>query len=436
MVDKMDKKDYKYLKSKVSDFFCIDNLRSIYESDDYDFLVSFVDFLFCIEDFYTFVYSPKLSKNAWMLFSWLRTLVRYDGYVRLSYADVSSKFNNGESVMMSKPTFFKCISELESYGLVKRIANKKLFHAEYQNDVNTYIVISKIEDILPLLDGMKTQADFYGILRSEFFNIQKKDIKTKKQQTKTELKYSYDEVMDEYEDVVTEINDFFDFLGSANKSGKIAKSRQLKILNIVREIYPYQEDLAYAITQTISKGVKNEKYLFAILRNIYNTSKEEEVQDDNSVDSRLKKKYKSKNTYNQKQMGMDEVQFHEFEKQIFSKKSGYKKVLQKLKELGIIESGGINVYEQKLLKACNKLKRKEEILKEASYIRGERMAILEQLNINEYVGLDKTFNEIIYWYYGDDETDVVPLSEIRKLMNKYPDAFEFNGAQFLDSEVY
>ena len=45
-------------------------------------------------------------------------------------------------------------------------------------------------------------------------------------------------------------------------------------------------------------------------------------------------------------------------------------------------------------------------------------------------------NEIIYWYYGDDETDVVPLSEIRKLMNKYPDAFEFNGAQFLDSEVY
>ena len=64
------------------------------------------------------------------------------------------------------------------------------------------------------------------------------------------------------------------------------------------------------------------------------------------------------------------------------------------------------------------------------------MAILEQLNINEYVGLDKTFNEIIYWYYGDDETDVVPLSEIRKLMNKYPDAFEFNGAQFLDSEVY
>lgn len=435
MVDNMDKKDYRYLKSKVSDFFCIDNLRSIYESDDYDFLVSFVDFLFCIEDFYTFIYSPKLSKNAWMLFSWLRTLVRYDGYVRLSYADVSSKFNNGESAMMSKPTFFKCISELESYGLVKRIANKKLFHAEYQNDVNTYIVISKIDDILPLLDGMKTQADFYGILRSEFFNIQKKEVKTKKQ-SKSELKYSYEEVMNEYEDVVAEINDFFDFLGSANKSGKIAKSRQLKILNTIREIYPYQEDLSYAITQTISKGVKNEKYLFAILRNIYNTSNKEEMEDDNSVGSKLKKKYKSKNTYNQKQKGMEEIQFHELEKQIFSKKSGHKKVLQKLKELGIIESGGINVYEQKLLKACNKLKRKEEILKEASYIRGERMAILEQLNINEYVGLDKTFNEIIYWYYDDDETDVVPLSEIRKLMNKYPDAFEFNGAQFLDSEVY
>ena len=191
MVKSMNNRNYKYLKSKVSDFFCVDNLREIYESDDYDFRVSFVDFLMCIEDFYTFVYSPKLSKNSWLLFTWLRTLVRYDGYVRLSYKDVSSKFNDGNTVMMSKPTFFKCITELESYGLVKRLSNKKLFHNEYQNDTNTYIVISKIDDILPFLDGMKTQSEFYGILRNNFFNVDKKEVRTQTSKSSSEPKFQY-----------------------------------------------------------------------------------------------------------------------------------------------------------------------------------------------------------------------------------------------------
>ena len=430
----IDKKNYNYLKSKVSDFFCVDNLRAIYDSDKYDFYVSFLDFLLCIEDFYTFVYSPKLSKNSWLLFTWLRTLVRYDGYVRLSYKDVSSKFNDGKSVMMSKPTFFKCIAELESYGLVKRIANKKLFHSEYQNDANTYIVISKIDDILPLLDGMKTQSEFYDILRKEFFDVTKREIKPKQKQTRPEMKYSIEDVMEEYSQVKTELEDFFTFLGSANKSGKIANSRKQKILNCIREIYPYENDLSYAISQTISKGVKSEKYLLAILRNIYNST-EEENETDNSVDNKLKNKYKSKNTY-QKKNGMEKEQFLQLQTMILSKKSGYKKVLQKLKELGIIDNGCSNSYEQKLLDACNKLKRKEEILKEASYIRGDRMEILDKQNIHEYVDLDYTFNEIIYWYYGDDISDIVPLKVIEKLSCKYPEAFVFNGAQFLNSEVY
>lgn len=432
----MDKKNYRYLKSKVSDFFCVANLRTIYESDKYDFRVSFLDFLMCIEDFYTFVYSPKLSKNSWLLFTWLRTLVRYDGYVRLSYKDVSSKFNDGKSVMMSKPTFFKCVTELESYGLVKRISNKKLFNSEYQNDVNTYIVISKIDDILPLLDGMKTQSEFYDILRHEFFDIEKKEIKTKQTKTESNYQYTYEDVMQDYVAVENVIKDFFTFLGSANKTGKIAKSRQLKILNLVREIYPSDADLSYAITQTISKGIKNEKYLLAILRNLYGGNDEQTQQDENEVDAKLKRKYKTKNTYNRTHNGMEKDQFITLQEMIFAKKSGYKKVLQKLKELGIIDNGCSNTYEQKLLDACNKLKRKEKILKEASYIRGDRMAILEEKGISEYVDLDKTFNEVIYWYYGDDESDIVPLSVIKKLGNKYPDAFCFNGAQFLNSEVY
>lgn len=430
----MNKSNFKYLKSKVSDFFCVDNLRIIYNDDKYDFRVSFLDFLLCIEDFYTFVYSPKLSKNSWLLFTWLRTLVRYDGYVRLSYKDVSSKFNDGQSQMMSKPTFFKCISELESYGLIKRISNKKLFHSEYQNDTNTYIVISKVDDIIPLLSGMKNHAEFYGILRNAFFNFEKKDISKKSKVVDNKQKWSYDEVMEEYSGVKTEILDFFEFLGTSNKSGKIAKSRQIKILNVIREIYPYNEDLSYAIGQTISKGVKNEKYLFAILRNIYNEQKssdgKNETEDVDTKEAQLKKKYKPKyKSY--KSDGISKEQFSEFVKMIFAKRGGWKTVLQKLKDIGIIDGG--NIYEQKLIMACNKRKHKEEILKQASYIRGDRMAILEQYGIEESIRFDKTFNEQIHWIKNGE---IVPLSQVKKLMQKYPNEFKLNGAQFVDKEIY
>ena len=431
MVKSMNNRNYKYLKSKVSDFFCVDNLREIYESDDYDFRVSFVDFLMCIEDFYTFVYSPKLSKNSWLLFTWLRTLVRYDGYVRLSYKDVSSKFNDGNTVMMSKPTFFKCITELESYGLVKRLSNKKLFHNEYQNDTNTYIVISKIDDILPFLDGMKTQSEFYGILRNNFFNVDKKEVRTQTSKSSSEPKfqYTYEEVMEEYKNVKDAIMDFFEFLGSANKTGKIAKSRQLKILNLVREIYPYDDDLAYAIGRTIEKGVKSEKYMLAILRNMYNGEEEHET---SQTDKKLKDKYKQ--TY--KSYGMSDEQYQEYIQMIFANRNGYKKVLQKLKENGIMDSSNKGTYETKLIEACNKLKRKAELLKSASYVRGERIAVLQKYGIAEYVDFDKCFNEILHWVYIKDESKIVPLDKIEAISKKHSDVFVFNGAQFLNSEVY
>lgn len=428
-----EKLDYKYLKSKVSDFFCVENLREIYDMDKYDFRVSFLDFLLCIEDFYTFVYSPRLSKNAWLLFTWLRTLVRYDGYVRLSYKDVSSKFNNGKSVMMSKPTFFKCVSELESYGLVKRVSNKKLFDAKYQNDVNTYIVISKIDDIVPLLNGMKTQSEFYGILRKEFFSVDKKEVK-KKTTTSATDKISGDKIMEEYKLVKQELLDLFSFLGSANKSGRIAKTRQENILNVIYEFYPHEDDLSYAISQTISKGVKNEKYLYAILRNMLEGETNEEVST-NDVDSKLKDKYKAKTTYSQKPNGISQEQYIQFRTLILSKKSGYKKVLQKFKETGIIDKGTANAQEQRLYDVCVKLKAKEDLLKQASYIRGDRMAILEKHNIYEYVGSDKRFNEVIHWCYNSDDS-VVPLSVIKELSKKHPSEFKLCGAQLLNSEVY
>lgn len=427
----MNKKDYTYLKSKVNDFFCIDNLREIYEDDTYDFRVSFLDFLLCIEDFYTFVYSPKLTKNAWLLFTWLRTLVRYDGYVNLSHKDVSNKFDDGNSKMMSKPTFFKCINELESYGLVKRISKKRLFNNKYQNDANTYIVISKMESIIPLLDGMQTQTEFYSILKNNFFDVKKK-VKPTKKQTKKES--NYEEFMSEYKSIKTEIKDFFEFLGSKNKSGKIAKSRMENIANVLMEIYPYDKDLSYAIGQTISKGVKNEKYLYAILRNIYNDAKEEKS--DNEKENELKQKYKKQNKVSyQKNQGIDENRYKELAKKILAKRTGYKFVLQELKECGIIDSSIHNPYEQRLIDACNKRKQKEAMLKESSYNRSDRMAMLEKYGVYECISYDnKTFNEAIHWVYEDDS--IVPLSVIDKIKKQNPKHFNFNKAQVVNGEIY
>lgn len=259
----MDKRKYKQLKSSVDDFYCMDNLRAIYSDDKNDIMISFVDFLMCIEDFYVFVYSHKVSRTAWMVFTWIKTLVRYDGCVKLSYKDIVNKFGDGN--VLSKPTFFKYVAELESYGLIKRVANKRLFNSEYQNDANTYMVVSKVNEILPLLSGMDSREDFYEELNLNFgVNVVAKEKVKKIQSNNDEKQYTYEQVMEEYVDVKTELNDFFLFLGSKNKSGKIAKSRQEKILNVIRNIYPYDDDLKYAISQTISKGVKNERYLYAI----------------------------------------------------------------------------------------------------------------------------------------------------------------------------
>lgn len=432
----MDKVKYKQLKSKADDFFCIDNLRAIYGDEKHKILISFVDFLMCIEDFYTFVYSHKVSRTAWMLFTWLKTLVRYDGCVKLSYKDIISRF--GDGTVLSKPTFFKYISELESYGLIKRIMNKKLFNTEYQNDSNTYMVISKVNEILPLLHGIGNREEFYEVLSSNFGLkvVANEKANKNKSQKGNNKKYTYEYVMnEEYVDVKTEIEDFFLFLGSANKSGKIAKSRKEKFLNIIMDIYPCNDDLNYAISQTISKGVKNEKYLYAILKNLYNLDSDEDGEE-NDTEKELKAKYKIKTAFKGNSGKIDEDMYHQLAGMIVSKRSGYKTVFKKLKEYGIIKYGAGNQYEQRLVDACKKLKAKEMLLKKASCVRGDRMALLDEYDIHEYVGFSSTFNESIYWYYGNDETNIVPLDVIKKIADDVPEMFELNSVQNINYEVY
>ena len=68
-------------------YYSISNLREIYKNND-NIKLSFIDFIFCVEDYYTIAWSTRMSRNSWLIFSWLRTLVRYDGYVKLSFSDI------------------------------------------------------------------------------------------------------------------------------------------------------------------------------------------------------------------------------------------------------------------------------------------------------------------------------------------------------------
>lgn len=424
--------NYDMIKRKVDKVFCIPNLREMYKSDEYDFKMSFLDLMFCIEDFYTFVYSTKISRNSWLLFTWIRTLVRYDGYVKLSYKDISNKFCDSKPTM-SKPTFFKCINELDEFGLIKRISNKKLFDNKYQNDVNTYIVINKIDEILPLLEQVNNQVEFYQLLRETYFNSNLKVKENKKVQvSENKQEYSYEYIVnEEYPEVKNEIEDFFKFLGSANKTKQIAKSRKTKILNMIMHYYPDDDGLVYAIEQTITKGVKNEKYLYAILKNICGDNKEEKQKDD-EVTKQLKEKYKQKQTKSySNECHLSDSEYDKLKERALTKEQGFLIVLQEMKK----KLKSFNNREQKLYDVCMKLKSKFAIHKRYEENRGMRLNVLGDYGISECYEYDNKWNEIIYWVYDKDDS-VVPLNVINKFVKKYKEEFTFSNVQYLNGGVY
>lgn len=418
----MDNTLFNYIKSKVDDFFCINNLKDIYKDKKYNFSISFVEFMMCIEDFYTFVYSTRLSKNGWLLFTWLRTLVRYDGYVTLSYKDISNKFNMDEKSIISKPTFFKCISELESYGLVKRLTNKKTFYGKYQNESNTYIVVSKVKEIVQYLDGMEDMSCFYNTLRKNFFvdNESKDNNNVKKADKKTDY---YALLLKEYKKITNVISDYFEHLGSGNKTGKISFSRKNNISKYLLDCELQQSDLSYCLEQTISKGVSNEKYTYAIIRNIRNE------QPNSNTKTELQKKYTktyiSSNTNN----GMSKESFDELLKLAFRSRNAYKTVLQRLWEQGILKKTNKNVYEDKIIRCCNLLKKKAETLKTyRDTIWFDRNKILEKYNIWEEMIDTKYLDQKSSFVYADSG-EKVPLSKVIKIAKKHKDVFVYGKYQ-------
>lgn len=409
-------------------YYSISNLREIYKNND-NIKLSFIDFIFCVEDYYTIAWSTRMSRNSWLIFSWLRTLVRYDGYVKLSFSDISSKFCDKN--VISKPTFFKCINELDEMGLVKKVKNIKQFDSGYQNDTNTYIVLSKLDEMLPIIENVDKHENFYAILKEKYSNI-KAESKPKENTKKNtgEYKQEYEQFLKKYHKIKSEIIDFFEFLASGNKTGKIANSRKSNIINKIEEFQPSENDLSYCIQQTILKNAKSEKYLYAILRNIYQKPKAEKVdRKTKELQTKYKRTYPTKSNAG---FHLDNDTINKYKKELKASENAYKYIepeLQKIREKTEAELA--------LVKLCDEARYREKMIEVYDVKLGvKRKKFLRTLGVYELSWRDENFNMLYAWSHDKwDETDLLSYKEIKQIADKYPKYFKFGKYQYMDESM-
>ena len=148
-----------------------------------------------------------------------------------------------------------------------------------------------------------------------------------------EYKQEYEQFLKKYHKIKSEIIDFFEFLASGNKTGKIANSRKSNIINKIEEFQPSENDLSYCIQQTILKNAKSEKYLYAILRNIYQKPKAEKVdRKTKELQNKYQRIYPTKSNAG---FHLDNDTINKYKKELKASENAYKYIepeLQKIRE--------------------------------------------------------------------------------------------------------
>lgn len=405
---------YDVIRRKFPDVYCVDNLRHIYKRNDLS--MSFTDFLLYVEDYYLLKYAGTLSKTGWWLFSLLRYLVRYDGFVKLSYKDILNRFRIEGKEAISKPTFFKYVDELESLGLIKRYNNKKLFNTNYQNDSNTYVVLGQVEDIVDICLQVTDRKSFEQLVLGEEVKPEpKKKKKPKSGKSDAEL---YQEISTYYADIWPEVEKYFAFLGCKNKTKKIALSKKVRIAKFFYERDDYDESILYAMEQAMSRNIDKEAYMFAILRNI----------GEGEIPGGY---YDGGNTQTISSMSEAEYKEQVHELMCGGNPFYYQELLERLSR-----RDSLNEYEQRLYEVSMQISRKMDI-HDANYDRMDirRDLLDEKYGISEIIGWDKKFNHIIRWQYIKGGK-MVPLDVIKQIKQDHPDLFEFYKYEMPDRRYY
>lgn len=401
--------------------------------------ISFDKFLNLLDEYYLFTYSAKLSRNCWLVFQWLRYMSKRDGFVYASYDKIIEVFcKDGDKI--SKPTFFKCIDELVEKDLITSINTKTCLNGAMIKGCNIYGIVDKTYKVYEICDIIEHNSNINLIQaiyeiesknKKPLFNVDGDNIKKSKNNDKPKLKdeHKFKLLMNTvFKDIKKDIEEFFVFIGSYNKTGKIALSRKLKILLGLKEYIGYGFDLgdfvyAFNITMRNTKLGNNpyrERYMFKILENMCEYEEvDNEVAEELSkkANDKLQKEYKSTNTKSFVRDGINQTTYNIEKNKIMSIENYYKTILSIYNK-----DKPVNKYEEHLFKIARAVKVKFDTYDNNSKNDIKRIECMRKRDCFETVGYDDKWNRIINWidsdgnnidkkqvykYFNEDKIDIV-----------------------------
>jgi hypothetical protein len=416
--------DFFNIRKQYGDIFWLKLERHKFNKEHRYKDMDFDEFILIMDDYYLLNYASKLNRNSWLLFSWIRFLTRSNGFACLSYNEIMNIFcENGTKI--SKPTFFNCIDELIKQNLILKIPTYKICsgNEKYLKDSNAYAIVSKSSIIYEICDMMQTKhcssLEAFNIMNSEVVKLSKGKVRSK---INSSNKYKLLRL--KFRPIIKLLDDFFEFLGSYNKSGKVAISRKVKILEMLKEYIDGDftfDDLSYAINVTMrntAKGgnIKKERYMFKILEAQVDHSEDEKSE--NVVADKLSKKAEKTlevKGNNKLSKGIDETKYKEEVKRLLTVEGYCKTIIGTYKTVN-------NEFEDKLVKSAKIIQGKFNLYKNNSSYLANRIKVLSKYGISENSVYDKKWNRHIEWF--DENDKPVSLDKIKKILKENNSEFK------------
>lgn len=377
--------------------------------------ISFDTFVSLLEDYYTIEYSGKLNRTTFLVFKFFLILTRYDGFVKISYDEFIDKFCC-TGAKIGKTTLRNCVQELVDKDLICSMETSNVLeNGSYLNGSKIYGIVDKSNVIYQLCDIklLHKQADIFTLLDMYKRNLQKKkylfnvdDIdvpvdekpKTTKKKKKSNLsdKTRYKALMKTlFKNIKPEMEEFFDFLGSYNKTGQIALSRKVKILDATKHYA--DEDIIYAMNLTMRNTLTGnnpyrERYFLKILRNLYDEDADVEVNEKaTELSKKADEKLKQKNNSSVK--SKDDLYRREIER-LRTISGYYQECLSKYKDSS-------DAVQKKLYKVAKGIERKMDAFDSVYDNVCKRERLLQTIGWNESITNDRKWNNLIVYTDSD-----------------------------------